>query len=113
MLKKVMWALAALGLLIASLPAQAQPIDANWAVKLYEPTSGKVDTVDDAGQVTDTFTLPLVAGFDHYPAKIAVGHGGSLYAYVAYNSSTYQGVLIVSQRERLLASFNLPLTTAT
>ncbi len=112
MLKKVVWALAALWLLIATLPAQAQA-GANWTVKLYEPTSGRLDSIDRSGQVIDTFTLPLVAGFDHYPGRVAVGHGGSVLAYVAYNSSTLQGVLITSQRDRLLARFNLPLTMAT
>jgi hypothetical protein len=113
MLKKVVWALTILWLVIASLPAHAQATGANWTVKLYEQTSGRVDTIDGGGHVTDTFTLPLAAGFDHYPGKVAVSHNGSLLAYVAYNSSTYQGVLIASQRDRMLASFNLPLTTAT
>lgn len=113
MLKKVVWALAAVWLLMAVLPTQAQVIGANWTVKLYEPISGRLDTIDSSGQVTDSFTLPLIVGFDHYPGRVAVAHGGSLLAYVAYNSSTYQGVLITSQRDRLLASFNLPLTTAT
>ncbi len=114
MLKKVVMTVAITWLLmITSLPAQAQITDANWSVKLYEPVNGRVDTVNGSGQVTDTFTLPLAAGFDHYPGRVAVGHGGSLFAYVPYNSSTYQGILIVSQRERLLASFNLPLTVAT
>lgn len=113
MLKKMVWGMAVIWLIIVSLPAQAQVADANWTVKLYEPTSGRLDTIDSSGQVTDSFTLPLAAGFDHYPGRVAVGHGGSLFAYVPYNSTTYQGILIVSQRERLLASFNLPLTIAT
>ncbi len=113
MLKKVMMLAVTWLLITTSLTAQAQAIDANWSVKLYEPGSGRIDTINGSGQVTDTFTLPLAAGFDHYPGRVAVGHGGSLFAYVPYNSSTYQGVLIVSQRERLLASFNLPLTIAT
>ena len=113
MLKKLGWAMVALWLVMALLPAQAQVVAAKWAVKLYEPTKGRLDTIDSSGQVIDTFALPLLTGFDHYPSRVAVGHGGSLLAYVAYNSSTYQGVLISSQRDRLLASFNLPLTTAT
>ncbi|MEP6984820.1 MAG: SH3 domain-containing protein [Chloroflexota bacterium] len=113
MIKKMVWALAAMWLLLATVTAQAQTGGANWTVKLYEPTSGRLDTIDSSGQVIDTFTLPLVAGFDHYPGKVAVARNGTLLAYVAYNSTTYQGVLIVSQRDRLLASFSLPLTTAT
>ncbi|MBI1276752.1 MAG: SH3 domain-containing protein [Anaerolineaceae bacterium] len=113
MLKKSVWALAVIVFLLASLPAQAQVSDVNWAVKLYEPSSGRLDTISGSGQITDSFTLPLAVGFDHHPAQVAVGHGGSLFAYVPYNSSTYQGILIVSQRERLIASYNLPLTIAT
>ncbi|MBA3872647.1 MAG: hypothetical protein H0X30_26220, partial [Anaerolineae bacterium] len=113
MIKKMVWLLAAMWLLLATVTAQAQTGGANWTVKLYEPTSGRLDTIDSSGQVIDTFTLPLVAGFDHYPGKVAVARNGTLLAYVAYNSTTYQGVLIVSQRDRLLASFSLPLTTAT
>ena len=95
------------------LPAAAQAQDANWQAQLYEPSTGTLYTIDSSGEVADSFTLPLAAGFDHFPARVAVGHGGSPLAYVAYNSVTFQGVLIVSQRDRLMARFALPLTTAT
>ncbi|MCA0458630.1 MAG: SH3 domain-containing protein [Chloroflexi bacterium] len=95
------------------LPASVHAQDANWQAQLYEPTTGTLTTIDSSGQVADSFTLPLAAGFDHFPARVAVGHGGSPLAYVAYNSVTFQGMLIVSQRDRLIARFTLPLTTTT
>ena len=114
MVKRTVWGLATLYLLVAGwFSTSAQVAGTSWSVQLYDSTSGKVTTVDNNGQVLDTFLLPLAAGFDHYPVRVAVGHSGSLLAYVATNSTTYQGALIISQRDRLLTSFNLPLTLAT
>ncbi len=114
MIKRVVMALLFMGLvMVTSRPAHAQAGTGDWTAKLYDPATGTVDTINSSGQVADTFTLPLAAGFDHYPNKVAVDNSGTLFAYVAYNSSTFQGVVIVSQRERLLTRFNLPLTIAT
>lgn len=113
MLRRLIGVWAALLMIGGWLPAHAQTAGTNWQAQLYEPNTGTMYTIDSSGQVADSFTLPLLAGFDHYPATVAVAHGGSPLAYVAYNSTTFQGVLIVSQRDRLLASFNLPLTLST
>ncbi len=111
--RRLLWMWALLMMIGIWLPAHAQAIGANWQAQLYEPVSGTVYTIDSSGQIADSFTLPLLTDFDHYPATVAVGHGGSPLAYVAYNSITFQGVLIVSRRERLMASFALPLTLST
>ncbi len=114
MVKKAVWGLATLYLLVAGwFATSAQVTGTSWSVQLYDSTNGKVTTVDNNGQILDTFLLPLAAGFDDYPGRVAVGHSGNLLAYVATNSTTYQGALIISQRDRLLTSFNLPLTVAT
>lgn len=97
------------GLLVWTLPAGAQ--DSGWTAWLYNNANGGMTLVNESG-ILDAYTLPLPAGFDRYPQRAAVGHSSSPVAYVAYNSTTFQGVLVVSQREAILASFNLPLTIA-
>jgi hypothetical protein len=91
-------------------PAAAQ--ESGWTAWLYNPADGHVTQVDDTGAVRTDFTLPIPTGFDRYPQRIAVGHGGSPFAYVVSNSTTFQGALVVSQGAALKFSFNLPLTFA-
>src|SRR5262249_48212530 len=90
------------------IPAQAQ--DNGWTAWLYNAADGRMTQVSETGAVLTDLTLPLPSGFDSYPQKIAVGHGGTPFAYVASNSTTYQGALVISQGAQLKASFNLPLT---
>jgi hypothetical protein len=84
----------------------------SWTAWLYTAVEGRMTQVDDTGAVLADVILPLPTGFDRYPQKVAVGHGGSPFAYVAFNSTTFQGALVVTQGASLLASFNLPLTFA-
>ncbi len=105
--------LALVVLLLGWFSSHAQGIDTSWEAHLYNPVSGSVEVINSSGQVSDTFTLPMLPAFDHYPAHVASGHGGSPLAYVAYNSITYQGAVIISQRDRIVTSAALPLTIAT
>ncbi len=95
-------------LLLSAFSTSAQ--GAGWVSWLYDYATGHMTEIDNTGAVLDDFALPLPAGFDHYPNRASVGHGGSPVAYVAYNSQTLQGALIVSQRDTMIATFNLPLT---
>jgi SH3 domain-containing protein len=98
-------------ILVMSLLGGLIPVGAQgavWTAWLYD--TGHMTEVNASGVVVEDFTLPLPAGFDRYPNRAAVGHNGSPVAYVVYNSTTFQGALVVSQRDQIIASFNLPLT---
>lgn len=98
-----------LGVLLAwVLPVQGQ--NTGWTAWLYNQTNGQMTLVNQAGAVQDTFMLPLPSGADSYPRRVAVGYGGSPFAYVAYNAQTFQGTLTVSNRDQIAAQFALPLT---
>ncbi len=97
-----------LALLPLALPAQAQP--SGWSAWLFDSASGQMTGVGESGQL-EAFILPLPPGFDRYPRRVAAGRGGGgLFAYIAHNSQTFQGALVVSDRAALRNSFNLPLT---
>jgi len=102
LLIRLMWCI------LAAIPVNAQ--SGGWSAWLYNAADGCVTQVSDTGAVLTDFTLPLPSGFDLYPQRIAVGHGGSPFAYVASNSTTFQGALVVSRGAALVSSFNLPLT---
>jgi hypothetical protein len=102
------WVLWVVILLLAH-PAAAQ--GESWTAWLFDGATGVMTRVNEAGEV-DSFALPLPPGFDRYPRRAAVGHGGTPFAYVVYNSVTFQGQLVVSGRDGLQAAFSLPLTTA-
>jgi Bacterial SH3 domain len=104
------WLLILAILLLGVVPAAAQ--STGWTAWLYDYSSGHMTEVNDSGAVLDDVALPLPGGFDHYPNRAAVGHNGSPFAYVVYNSATFQGALVVSQRDSITAAFNLPLTIA-
>ncbi|HEX2905495.1 MAG TPA: hypothetical protein VHO69_01445, partial [Phototrophicaceae bacterium] len=89
------------------LPAQAQTD--SWQAWLYEAGTGVMTRVTETGEV-QTFTLPRPAGFDQYPQQVAVGHNGSPFAYIVYNSVSFQAQVVVSSSESILGTFNLPLT---
>jgi hypothetical protein len=108
MLKRAVLFLTTLLSLLWIVPATAQ--DSGWTARLYNAADGRMTQVADTGAVLTDFTLPVPSGFDLYPQRIAVGHGGTPFAYVASNSSTFQGVLVISQGAALQSSFNLPLT---
>ncbi|MEO8606873.1 MAG: SH3 domain-containing protein [Chloroflexota bacterium] len=95
---------------LAIFPTAAQ--NGGWTAWLYSAADGHMTQVDDSGAVHTDFTLPLPIGFDLFPQKVAVGHGGSPFAYVVSNSTTFQGALVISQGAALKFSFNLPLTFA-
>lgn len=114
MVRRFGWFLALVTLLAGRGSAVGAQVTAgNWQAQLYEPSAGMMVLVDNTGVVSDAYTLPLPAGFDHFPTTVASGHGGSPQAYVAFNSMTFQGVLVVSQRDRILASYALPPSFAT
>src|SRR5215211_3383064 len=68
-----------------------------WTAWLYTAADGRMTQVDDTGAVLADVILPLPTGFDSYPQKVAVGHGGNPFAYVAFNSTTFQGALVIAQ----------------
>lgn len=107
MWKRLIWLIMALSMWGTT---QAQSIA--WAVWIYEPQTGQMTMVDDGGGIVDYFFLALPTGVDRYPEQVAVNRDGTLFAYVPYNSTTYQASLVVSQRERMMAQYNLPLTFA-
>jgi hypothetical protein len=108
MLKRALPLLLALILALYTAPAYAQ--DGGWIAWLYDPADGRMTQVDASGTALQDFSLPIPFGFDRYPQKVAVGHGGSPFAYVVFNSTTFQGALVVSQGAELLFNSNLPLT---
>lgn len=107
MLKRVLTALALI--VLAALPAAAQ--GDGWRAWLFEDATGQMTEVSDSGELS-FFFLPKPPGFDTFFRRVAVGHGGSPFAYIVYNSATFQGQLAVANRDGLLTSFNLPLTIA-
>lgn len=110
MIKRILTATITVISLIGRLPMQAQ--GAGWTAWLYETSTGTITAINESGLTTTTFKLPLLAGFDRYPAQVAFGHGGSPAAYVVFNSTTFQGALVVSEQDRLIASYALPVTFA-
>ncbi|MBI5671655.1 MAG: SH3 domain-containing protein [Chloroflexi bacterium] len=107
MIKRVLTALALI--VLAALPAAAQ--GDGWTAWLFEGATGQMTEVSDSGE-RSFFFLPKPPGFDTFFRRVAVGHGGSPFAYIVYNSATFQGQLAVASRDGLLTSFNLPLTVA-
>lgn len=96
-------------LLLVIFPVAAQD---GWMVWLYNPPDGTMLKIGENGAVLDQLTLPLPQGFDRYPSRIAVGRNGTPFAYVVFNETTFQGALVVAERDQVLASFNLPVTIA-
>lgn len=94
-------------LLLWAFPVGAQTN--NWTAWLFDGETGQMTQVDETGEVS-FFFLPMPDGFDTYFRRVAVGHGGSPVAYIVYNSTTFQGQLVVASEDGLLTSFNLPLT---
>ncbi len=93
---------------LGSLVVRAQA--GGWTAWLYDPAAGSLTQVAENGAVLDSFTLPMPLGFDRYPNRAAASADASLFAYVVYNSVTYQGMLVVSQRDQQRTAFALPLT---
>ncbi len=82
-----------------------------WIVWLYDSAAGRMTQITPQGAAQD-FILPLPAGFDRYPGRVAVGRGGQPFAYIVSNSATFQGQLVVADQTAARATFNLPLTFA-
>lgn len=97
-----------LAALVAALPVGAQA--EMWTAWLYDSVSGRVAEVDSAGAILNDLILPLPAGFDRYPTRAAVGPDGETFAYIGFNSVTYQGILVVSRLSQTVFTFALPLT---
>jgi hypothetical protein len=95
-------------LLLWLAPVHAQ---AGWQAWLYDPTDARMTRVNDAGFVED-FVLPIPTGYDLLPQRVAVGHGGSPFAYTVTNSATYQAQLVVSNADLSFFAVNLPATLA-
>jgi hypothetical protein len=66
--------------------------------------------INDSGSLISGFTLPAPVGFDRYPGRVAVGHGGGPFAYVVSSSATNQSLLVVSDQNQIRANFALPPT---
>ncbi|NWG18008.1 MAG: SH3 domain-containing protein [Chloroflexi bacterium] len=103
MFKRMLWVV----ILLLALPAAAQ--GETWTAWLFDGATGLMTRVSETGE-QEAFVLPLSPGFDRYPRRVAAGHGGAPFAYLVYNSDTFQGQLIVSRRDALQAAFSLPLT---
>jgi hypothetical protein len=102
-----------LGLLLIGNRAHLSAQDADsWIATLYDPATGGLTQVSSSGAVLAQQVLPLPPGFDRYPNRVAIAPGGALLAYVPYSSSTFQGALTISDGERVIIPFNLPLTTS-
>jgi SH3-like domain-containing protein len=86
--------------------------DAGWTAWLYNEADGRMTQVNAGGQVMSEFVVTLPPGFDRYPRRVALGRGGSPFAYIAYNSATFQGQIVVANRDKITAAFSLPLTIA-
>jgi hypothetical protein len=93
---------------VLCLPVRAQ--EASWTAWLYNAGDGRMTHVNADGAVLDDFVLPMPPGFDSYPQKVAVGHGGSPFAYIVFNGVTFQGALVITQDDQLQFTANLPLT---
>jgi hypothetical protein len=91
---------------LASVHAQS-----GWQAWLYDYTDARMTRVNDAGFVED-FVLPVPTGYDLLPQRVAVGHGGSPFAYTVTNSSTFQGQLVVSNSDLSFFNVALPATLA-
>ena len=90
-------------LLLWLAPVHAQ---SNWQAWLYDPTDARMTRVSEAGFIED-LVLPIPTGYDLLPQRVAVGHGGSPFAYTVTNSTTYEAQLVVSDAD--LSFFNVPL----
>jgi hypothetical protein len=104
-------ALLFMAMLLVALPLRAQP--SGWTAWLFNQADGIMTQVNADGSVLATFKLLLPAGFDRYVAHVGVGHGGSPFAYVVYNSTTFAARWMVSDVSRTLAAVDLPPTMST
>jgi hypothetical protein len=104
-------ALFFVAMLFMALPLRAQ--SPGWTAWLFNQADGSMTQVSADGSVLATFRLPLPPGFDRYVAHVGVGHGGSPFAYMVYNSSTFAARWMVSDVSRTLAAVDLPPTLST
>lgn len=100
--------LSLLILLVLLSPVHAQT---GWQAWLYNPTDARMTLVNEAGFVED-FALPIPTGYDLLPQRVAVGHGGSPFAYTVTNSATFQAQLVVSHADLSFFTVPLPATLA-
>ncbi len=97
-----------IGLWLIMTVAQAQ--EAVWSVWLVDAPTGQMTQVDRDGALLDLYTLPMADGFDRYPTRVARSSLNGLTAYVVYNSTTFQGALMIAQRDQMLLTLRLPPT---
>ncbi|MBL8161994.1 MAG: SH3 domain-containing protein [Anaerolineae bacterium] len=105
-MRKVAVMLMVLVVLLAAGSAGAQSV--GWSAWLYNPQNGLMTQVSESGDTLDQFALPLAAGTDMYPNKVAVAPSGDVIAYVPYNSSSFQGTLLITRRDQIIGSLILP-----
>jgi hypothetical protein len=85
-------------------PVRAQ---SSWQVWLYDPADARMTLVNETGFVQDV-VLPVEAGFDLLPQRVAVAHGGSLTAYTIANSRDFRTLLFVANPDGAFTSASLP-----
>jgi hypothetical protein len=85
-------------------PVVAQGTD--WAAWLFDPAAGRMIYVTGASGAVDAVSLSLPAA-DYTTGRVAVGHGGSPFAYIASNA---EGVarLVVADRAQIRFQYELP-----
>ncbi|MCB9450470.1 MAG: SH3 domain-containing protein [Anaerolineaceae bacterium] len=90
----------------ALLPVQAQ--NDQWAAWLFDSSAAQMVYITGATGAIDAVTLPLPAP-DYTVQRVAVGHRGSPFAYVASNDAGFAR-LMVTERDRVIIQQELPLT---
>lgn len=75
-----------IALLLTTLSGNASAQTA-WTAWLYSPQDGSIIHVNQAGEVTGNFYLPLTQGFNGYGREVVVSASGRYFAYTAYDST--------------------------
>ncbi|RMG81377.1 MAG: hypothetical protein D6712_16405, partial [Chloroflexi bacterium] len=60
---------------------------AQWAAWVYEPSTGRIQAINQAGVVTADSTLPTVIAHTLYSRDVAVSESGRYFAYTVHNPS--------------------------
>jgi hypothetical protein len=97
-------ALACLLLWVTPVSAQA-----GWQAWLYDANNLRMTLVSEAGFLRD-FVLPVEGGFDLFPQRVAVAHGGGIMAYTIANSRNFASLLLLARSDGSYMASAIPLT---
>lgn len=108
MRRRLLFVICGFGLLAAGWLAPVGAQGDQWAAWLFDSGAGRMIYVTGTSGAVDAVTLPL-PGETYTAGRVAVGYGGSPFAYVASSSEGLARLMIV-ERDRVLFQHELPLS---